>query len=324
MNRRYFIKNTGLTGLGLSLSGVTMPSIAEWLLSNNDMKPFFKLSLAQWSLHKAILEFKTLHPLDFAKKANALGFGAIEYVSQLYNSELEKQSLDKLITELKKRSVDNGIKNVLIMIDGEGELASPIKQQRDSAILKHAKWVDAAAELGCHAIRVNLFGADTENDAALWEASSADGLSRLAKYAAKSNINVIVENHGGLSSDAEKLVNVIKAVNLKNCGTLPDFGNFCLKREHGEQWGAKCIEEYDKYKGVQELIPFAHGVSAKTYDFDAKGNETSIDYVRMLTIVKESGYSGYIGIEYEGSRLSEEEGIEATKDLLLRVAKQLG
>jgi len=324
MNRRYFIKTTGLTGLGLGASRLAVPSLTDWLLNSYTMKPFFKISLSQWSLHKAILESKTLSPLDFAKKAHELGFEAIEYVNQLYNAELEKQSLDKLITDLKKRSNDHGVKNVLIMIDGEGELASLSKQERDSAISKHSKWVDAAAELECHAIRVNLFGTEAENDFEKWKETSVDGLGRLAQYAAKSNINVIVENHGGLSSNAQKLTSVIKAINLKNCGTLPDFGNFCVKYENGERWGTPCIEEYDKYKGVQELMPFAHGVSAKTYEFDAKGNETTIDYTRMLKIVKDAGYSGHIGIEYEGSRLSEEEGIKATKDLLLKVAKQLG
>lgn len=324
MNRRLFIRNTGLTGIGLSLTGLAVPSLAEWLDSENSTKPFFKLSLAQWSLHKAILETRTLSPLDFAQKAKSLGFEAIEYVNQLYTAELEKQSLDKLVADLKKRSKDQGVKNVLIMIDNEGELAALNKADRDEAIGKHSKWVDAAHEMGCHAIRVNLFGTGAEQDFDKWKATSVDGLGRLAEYAAKSNISVIVENHGGLSSDAGKLTDVIRTINLKNCGTLPDFGNFCVKRQGGERWGAPCIDEYDKYKGVLELMPFAHGVSAKTFDFDANGNETTIDYTRMLKIVKEAGYKGHIGVEYEGSRLSEEEGIKATRDLLLKIGKQLG
>ncbi len=322
MNRRSFIKNTGLAGAGLTLAG----PVTSWLMENTVLpgsKPFFKLSLAQWSLHKAILETKTLPALDFAKKARALGFEAVEYVNQLYNPELESMGLDKLVKELKKRSSDNGIKNVLIMIDGEGELAALTKMERDEAIAKHSKWVDAAAELGCGSIRVNLFGTGAENDFDKWKESSVDGLGRLSAYAKKSNVNVIVENHGGLSSDAGKLTDVIKAINMKNCGTLPDFGNFCVKREGGERWGAACIEEYDKYKGVRELMPFAHGVSAKTFDFDANGNETTIDYKKMLKIVKEAGYTGHIGIEYEGNRLGEEEGIKATKELLLRVAGEM-
>lgn len=322
MNRRLFLKNTGLAGAGISLAG----PVTSWLMENTlltDSKPFFRLSLAQWSLHKAILETKTLSALDFAKKARALGIEAIEYVNQLYNPELQNMGLDKLVKELDKRSKDNGVRNVLIMIDGEGELAALSKTERDDAIAKHSKWVDAAAELGCGSIRVNLFGTGAENDFKIWKETSVDGLGRLAEYAKKSKINVIVENHGGLSSDAGKLTDVIKTIGLKNCGTLPDFGNFCVKRQGGERWGAPCIDEYDKYKGVLELMPFAHGVSAKTYDFDTNGNETTIDYKRMLKIVKDAGYTGHIGIEYEGNRLSEEEGIKATKELLMRVAGEI-
>lgn len=322
MNRRIFIKNTGTAGLGLSMAGAALPSLAEWL-SGSDSKPFFKLSLAQWSLHKAILETKTMDAMDFARKARSLGFESVEYVNQLYESHIKQQGHDAIIRELKKRSAGHGVNNVLIMIDNEGELAAATKAERDTAIASHSKWVDAAHELGCHAIRVNLFGTGTETDFNLWKDASMDGLGRLAHYAAKSNINVIVENHGGLSSDAGKLTEVIKAIRLNNCGTLPDFGNFCVKRKGGERWGAPCIDEYDKYKGVLELMPFAHGVSAKSYDFDANGNETTIDYRRMLKIVKEAGYNGHIGIEYEGNRMSEEQGIAATKALLLKAASEL-
>ena len=322
MNRRSFLKNTGFAGAGLTMAG----PLTSWLMENTlpDTGPFFKLSLAQWSLHKAILETKTLAALDFAKKARELRFEAVEYVNDLYRPELQSMGFDNLVKQLKQRSNDNGVKNVLIMIDGEGELAALSKSERSEAIAKHSKWVDAAAELGCHSVRVNLFGTGAENDFSIWKETSVDGLGRLAAYAKKSRINVIVENHGGLSSDAGKLTDVIKAINLENCGTLPDFGNFCVKRQGGERWGAPCIDEYDKYKGVLELMPFAHGVSAKTYDFDANGNETTIDYRRMLKIVKDAGYTGHIGIEYEGNRLGEEEGIRATRDLLLRVATETG
>ncbi|MCW4468557.1 TIM barrel protein [Flavobacterium sp. MFBS3-15] len=323
MNRRSFLKNTGFAGAGLTMAG----PLTSWLMENTLLPhthPFFKLSLAQWSLHKAILETKTLAALDFAKKARELGFEAVEYVNDLYRPELQSMGFDNLVKQLKQRSNDNGVKNVLIMIDGEGELAALSKSERSEAIAKHSKWVDAAAELGCHSVRVNLFGTGAENDFSIWKETSVDGLGRLAAYAKKSRINVIVENHGGLSSDAGKLTDVIKAINLENCGTLPDFGNFCVKRQGGERWGAPCIDEYDKYKGVFELMPFAHGVSAKTYDFDANGNETTIDYRRMLKIVKDAGYTGHIGIEYEGNRLGEEEGIKATKELLMRVATETG
>ena len=320
MDRRGFIKSAGLGGIAVGMAGTVMP-LQEWF--SGVTKPFFKLSLAQWSLHRAILENKSLNPLDFAHKARELGFDAVEYVNQLYAQELALNGFDKLVTGLKKRSADNGLANVLIMVDNEGELAALSKAERDIAIAGHSKWIDAAAELGCHSIRVNLFGTGAEHDFGIWKDTSTDGLGRLAEYAAKSNINVIVENHGGMSSDAAKLIDVIKAINMPNCGTLPDFGNFCVKRQGGERWGAPCIEEYDKYKGVAELMPFAKGVSAKSYDFDAARNEVSIDYARMLKIVKDAGYTGYIGVEYEGSRLSEEDGIKATKDLLIKTVAQL-
>ena len=321
MNRRLFLENTGKFSMALGLAQIINPldklfDVTDEPVTEKDL--FFKFSLAQWSLHKAI-HSKTLDALDFAKKAKELGFDAVEYVNQLYTIDQDNAtaSINKLVKELKTRSNDNGVSNVLIMIDNEGELAGVNKATRNDAIVRHSRWVDAAAGLGCHSIRVNLSGKGAETFD-IWKEKSVDGLGRLAEYAAKSKINVIVENHGGLSSDAGKLTDVIKTINLKNCGTLPDFGNFCIKRE-----GDKCIDEYDRYKGVKELMPFAKGVSAKTYDFDANGNETTIDYVKILQIVKDAGYKGRIGIEYEGDRLSEEEGIKATKALLLKAAAKL-
>ncbi len=282
--------------------------------------PFFKLSLAQWSLHKAMKDDNTIDPIDFAQKASEMGFEGLEYVSQLYNKKLETIGMDALLDSLKAQSNHYGMKNLLIMVDGEGDLASPEEAKREEAVENHKKWVDAAAFLGCHSIRVNLFGT---MDAEVWKETAQDGLSKLAGYAKEKNINVIVENHGYLSSNAALLVEVIEGVNATNCGTLPDFGNFCLKREGGELWNAACVEEYDKYKGVKEMMPFAKAVSAKSHDFDENGNETGIDYMKMLQIVKDAGYTGYIGVEYEGSILNEVDGIEATKKLLINASKNL-
>ena len=281
--------------------------------------PFFKLSLAQWSLHKMIEDGK-MDPFDFAQKANELGFEGIEYVSQLYSKKLEDMSMDALLDSLKTKSEQYKVKNVLIMIDGEGDLSSPEEVKRNEAIENHKKWVDAAKFLGCHSIRVNTFGT---NDPEEWVKSTEDGLRKLSEYAATKSINVLVENHGWLSSDAPKVVEVIKAVNMPNCGTLPDFGNWCVKRKDGEKWG-ECLEEYpDIYKGMELIMPFAKAVSAKSYDFNETGDETKIDYTKMLQIVKDAGYSGYIGIEYEGERLSEEAGIIATKNLLIGASKKI-
>lgn len=281
--------------------------------------PFFKLSLAQWSLHTAIWD-KTMSSMHFAKEAKEMGFEGLEYVSGLYGEEIEKMGMPTLLDSLKSESEQYGMKNLLIMVDGEGELANPDVLKRDTAVENHKKWVDAAAFLDCHSIRVNLFGT---LDSTEWKEASIDGLSKLAAYAKTKNINVIVENHGYLSSNAALLVEVMKAINVPNCGTLPDFGNFCLLRGSGKQWDGECIEEYDKYQGVAEMMPYAKAVSAKSYDFDEAGIETKIDYTKMLQIVKNAGYKGYIGVEYEGSRLSEKEGILATKALLLKLRESL-
>ncbi|MDH7448096.1 sugar phosphate isomerase/epimerase family protein [Aquimarina sp. 2201CG14-23] len=284
--------------------------------------PFFELSLAQWSLHKEIQSGK-LDPIDFAQKAKELGFTGIEYVSQLYtykNAKEPQKALQQLLETLKAKSNEYNVQNLLIMVDGEGDLAVKDEKERNQTIENHKKWVDAAQFLGCHSIRVNLFGT---NDPEEWVQVATDGLTKLSEYAATKGVNVIVENHGYLSSDASLLAKVMQNVNKPNCGTLPDFGNFCLEREGGERWGASCIKEYPKYKGVEELMPFAKGVSAKSYDFDTNGHETTINYKKMLEIVKASGYQGHIGVEYEGERLSEIEGIIATRDLLINLSKQI-
>ncbi len=285
-------------------------------------EPFFELSLAQWSLHKEIQSGK-LDPMDFAKKAKELGFTGIEYVSQLYThlykdaGDPEKE-LHEILNALKNKSDQYNVQNLLIMVDGEGDLAVLGEKERNQTVENHKKWVDAAQFLGCHSIRVNLFGT---NDPEKWVEVATDGLKKLSEYAATKGINVIVENHGYLSSDASLLVKVMQNVNMKNCGTLPDFGNFCLEREGGARWGAKCVKEYPKYKGIEEMMPFAKGVSAKSYDFDADGNETTIDFKKMMDIIKTAGYQGYIGVEYEGERLSEIDGIIATRDLLIKLSK---
>ncbi len=333
MNRRKFVSKTAKTGLAISFFGAyackqekkeaqsvgageeTLVVVAE---------PFFKLSLAQWSINKMIRE-GGVDPYTFAEKAASWGFTGLEYVSQLYHKELEaagyseaamQNFVDKCNAEAKKYN----LQNVLIMIDRQGDLAAADDSVRDAAVENHHKWVDAAAAMGCHAIRVNLNGVQEPET---WKKASVDGLSKLATYAKDKNINIIVENHGGLSSNAAMLVAVMAEVGMDNCGTLPDFGNFCIKRESGDYYESKCIEEYDKYQGVEELMPYAKAVSAKAYDFDAEGNETKIDFERILKTVKKAGYKGFVGVEYEGKALGEEEGIMATKNLLIKIGKAL-
>jgi len=267
-------------------------------------EPPFKISLAQWSWHKRLFgqAEPKLDNLDFAKEAHALGIKAIEYVNIFFK---DKANDTKYLAEMKKRAGDLGVKSVLIMCDGEGALGDPDSDLRSRAVNNHHKWVRAAKYLGCHSIRVNAYskGPDEEQ-----QKLAADGLRRLSEYAAGHDINVIVENHGGLSSDGKWLTGVIKKVDLPNCGTLPDFGNF--------------PPETDIYKAVEMLMPYAKSVSAKSYDFDEKGDETKIDYYRMMKIVLDAGYKSYVGIEYEGERLSETEGIVATKKLLEKIREQ--
>lgn len=289
-------------------------------LTVEETKPDIKLSLAQWSMHKMIFE-EGVDPYTFAEKAKAWGFEGLEYVSGLYYKELQaanfsEEAMANWVQKSKAESEKHGLKNLLIMIDGQGDLAATDEKERKEAVESHYKWVDAAAALGSHSIRVNLNGTQ---DPELWVPASVDGLTQLATYAKDKNINIIVENHGGPSSNAQLLVEVMEKVGMENCGTLPDFGNFCIKREAGDYYESKCLEEYDKYKGVEELMPYAKAVSAKSYSFDAEGNETKIDYAKMMDIVMEAGYSGFVGVEYEGSELSEEEGILATKRLLEKV-----
>ena len=277
----------------------------------------FEISLAQWSLHRSLYSGELDH-LDFAKisKEN-FGIDAIEYVNSFFFEKAEDKSY---LREMKNRADDYGVKSLLIMCDNEGSLGDPDNQKRQKAVENHYKWHEAAKYLGCHSIRVNAYLTESlhglevgdytktgsyENQVSL----DADGLRKLTEFGANLGINTIVENHGGLSSDGAWLASVMKAVDHPMCGTLPDFGNF---RIEGDRW-------YDRYKGVKELMPFAKAVSAKSHDFDSNGNETRTDFFRMMDIVMDAGYSGYVGIEYEGSEMDEMSGIKATKDLLERV-----
>ena len=326
MKRRNFVQDTFTAGIALSMIGVyscKSKEKQEESVADTDMKktrPMLQLSLAQWSMHRMIND-QGMNPYLFAEKAKEWGFAGLEYVSQLYEKELKEKAFSKeAMNDFVKRSLEestkHGMQNLIIMIDHEGDLSVADKMERKKAVENHLKWVDAAAALGCHSVRVNLMGSKIATE---WVPASVDGLTQLSTYAKTKNVNVIVENHGGFSSNAAMLVDVINQVGLPNCGTLPDFGNFCVKREDGSYFSSPCIEEYDRYQGIQELMPYAKAVSAKSHDFDEKGNEIHTDYARMLEIVENAGYSGYIGVEYEGSSLGEEEGILATKKLLLKL-----
>ncbi len=295
MHRRDFLKHAALAAGGL----------AAWPRGAfaRPRKNLYEISLAQWSLHRALFA-KELDPLDFPKVARqTFGLDAVEYVNTFYREHATDRAY---IAELKKRCEGEGVRSLLIMCDGEGNLGDPDEAKRLQAVENHRKWLEAAQQLGCHSIRVN---ARSEGSYEEQMRLAADGLRRLAELGDTYGLNVLVENHGGLSSNGAWLAGVMKRVDHPRCGTLPDFGNF---RIEGDTW-------YDRYQGVAELMPYARAVSAKSHDFDEEGNEIHTDYFRMMRIVLDAGYRGYVGIEYEGEGLSEEDGIRATKALLVRV-----
>jgi L-ribulose-5-phosphate 3-epimerase len=304
-SRRKFIRNMAGIGAGVAASGL-MPGL---LAACNGPAPlFFSISLAEWSLNRTLKRWDNDHytdatgdPLDFPIMArNLYGIDAVEYVNTFF---FHKTGDQNFMTELKNRCDGEGVKSMLIMVDSEGDLGDPDEEQRTRAVQNHYKWVEAAKFLGCHSIRVNARSKGS------WEEQmklASEGLRSLCEFAEDYGLNVIVENHGGLSSNGKWLTGVMKMTDHPLCGTLPDFGNFRISPD----------EEYDRYLGTEEMMPWAKGVSAKSYDFDDEGNETTIDYFRMLKIVKDAGYTGHIGIEYEGGRLSEADGIKATKALL--------
>lgn len=306
-NRRDFLATAVAAGAGLSLGGATMSKL---MAEEAGTEPF-KISVAEYSLHRMIGKGE-LDPRDYGPfcKEN-FGVDAVEYWMGPF---ADKANDLAYMGEMQKKSEDAGVKQLLIMCDiAGGDLGTPDEKARQTAVELHYPWVEAAKRMGCHSIRVNARSAGPKEEQAKL---AADGLRKLSEFAAPHSINVIVENHGGYSSDGAWLAGVMKEVNLPNCGTLPDFGNFFVDRAQGI--------EYDKYKGVEELMPYAKAVSAKSHVFDAEGNEAEIDYFKMMQIVMDAGYHGYVGIEWEGAEPeSEIEGVMLTKRLLERVREKL-
>lgn len=297
-NRRQFIKSTAAVAAAAFVPRIGFAA---------EKAPLFEISLAQWSLHSALFG-KKIDNLDFAKVAHEeFGIHAVEYVNQFFK---DKAHDEKYLNDMKSRADDHGVHSLLIMVDGEGALGAADEQQRLKTVDNHRKWLDAANALGCHSIRVNAASQGSYEEQIGY---AADGLARLTEVAEAQQLRVIVENHGGYSSDGHWLASVMQRVDHPHCGTLPDFGNFRIREN---AW-------YDRYRGVEELMPYAHAVSAKSHDFDEHGNETRTDYLRMMDIVLDAGYRGHVGIEYEGRQLDEYAGIKATKVLLERVRDQL-
>lgn len=300
LDRRQFL--TGAAALATGLS-------AGACVAGAPRGPLFRLSLAEWSFHRALFgrSGPPMTNLEFPRAARELGFEGVEYVNAFFK---DKAGDEAYLRELAKVVAGEGIVSLLIMCDGEGALGDADAAARARAVGNHHRWVDAARALGCHSIRVNAQSSGTRDEQ---QRLAADGLRALTEYAAARDLNVLVENHGGLSSDGAWLAGVMRRVDHPRCGTLPDFGNFRLGPE----------QEYDRYRGVSELMPFAKAVSAKSHDFDAHGDETHTDYRRMLRIVVDAGYHGFVGVEYEGDGLPEREGVVATRRLLERVRDEL-
>ena len=345
MNRRNFINKS-------SLGLVTLPFFNSDLFSSIKLSDpiFFKLSLAQFSLFRPILNGE-IDVYDFAKVSREEGFDGLEYMTTLYKpggwgqkkSTFGLKEAKDFANKSNKKADEFGQENVLLMIDGEGDLSRPGKKESTESIENHYKWIDAAAEMNCHSVRVNLYGSTDKDE---WKKSSIENLSKLCEYAKDYNINVIVENHNNLSSDADLLVEVIKGVDHENFGTLPDFGGWCLEfdteirntlygRARGKDAKNKnekpltiadaCKTLYDRYDGMKKILPFAKAVSAKSHVFDEKGENMTFSYKKMMKLVKDSGYKGFIGVEYSGmgGNISALEGIRLTKNLIIKYAKEI-
>ena len=298
MKRRDFIKQSAAITGGLTLTGIGSSIIASCATSET-----FKISLAEWSLHRS-LQSGDIDHFDFYSIAkNEFGISAVEYVNSFF---FDKAKNLTYLKEMKTRADDLGVKSLLIMCDNEGNLGDPDSNKRTQAIENNYKWVEAAQYLGCHSIRVNARSFGTYDEQI---ELATDGLRRLTEFGDTLDINTIVENHGGLSSNGEWLSAVMEKVGNPRVGTLPDFGNFRLE---GDKW-------YDRYKGMKEIMPYAKAVSAKSHEFDKNGNETGTDYYKMMKIVLDAGYHGYVGIEYEGTVHSEMEGIRLTLELLKKI-----
>jgi L-ribulose-5-phosphate 3-epimerase len=237
-----------------------------------------EISLAAWSLVRSFRNGKwKLVDLPRICREN-LGIGALEFVNQFF----ENPVLQYLQT-VKRAGKQYEVKFVRIMVDGEGEMAAVEKKDRLASARAHRKWVDIAYELGCADIRCNMRGGtpDWKNDKDLVK-RAAEAFNDLLEYARPANIDILIENHGGASSDPDTLVAVMKAVNNPHFGTLPDYGNVNL----GD----------DRYEVMRKILPYAKGVSVKAA-WTADGNNVFGDLEKLIKITQESGFHGFWGIE---------------------------
>jgi sugar phosphate isomerase/epimerase len=277
-------------------------------LASQASSPEAKYTLAQWSFHRDLFDGK-IDSVDFINAAGEMGFIGVEYVSQFFQDKVEDFAYFDTLNAAAKKA---GIKNIMIQVDNIGNLSSSDPEQRNQALADGKKWVDAASYLGCALMRVNAHGEGSPEEI---KANSIEAIGELAEYAKTKGVQIIIENHGGISNDGAWLADLISKLADKNVAGLADFHNWCIERENGELWGAPCIKEYDAYHGFAELIGTAKSVSVKALEFDANGDETSMDFVKFFQIMKTASYDGYLGVEYEGSSLPSREGILKTKAL---------
>ena len=295
MKRRSVLKHLSLGSGALALN----PSV----LFADDQEPWLKFAVQQYSFNRQ-LKSGELDMLDYPKTVvEGTGIKALEY----FNGHMEEKASDTaFFKEIRKRTDDLGAVNTMILCRSKSALDSPDAAERSASVESYKPWLEAMKILGGLCIRVDV---RSPGDAEEQKQHAVAGLQKLTEVADKEfELDIVVENHGNHSSNGAWVADVMKKVGLENCGTLPDFQNFT---------------DYDPYQGVKEMMPWAKIVCAKSKKFDESGNEVNVDYRRMLKIVKDSGFKGYIGIEFEGHDVDPVSGINATKKLIETVMAEM-
>ena len=289
-SRRHFIQGLGTGALAMALNSS---------LTGKEKKTVdrFHIGIQEYTFNRWLKSGKLNH-LDYpALVKKELGISYVEYWNRPFDG---KHTDPAYVGELAKCTRNEGIQNVLILVDEKHELDHADKLERDKSIDLHKAWIDCAEQLGCLAIRVNCrMGGDPKDNLN----RAVDGVGRLCEYAKDTSVKVVIEPHGRNSQDPDWLVSVMNALNHSHAGLLPDFNNF---------------GKYDRYDAVKKTLPFAPAVCAKALKFDKEGNESNTDFERMLKIVHDSEYSGVISIEFEGHDIDPITGSRMTKELILR------
>ena len=293
VTRREFIGSTIAAGALAGAGNMSLPGKA----AAADRPTKDDISLAAWSLVREFREGKWKN-LDLPRICREdFGINGLEFVNSFFELPTERY-----LNQLKKNAAEHGVTLVLIMVDGEGNMSAMEKKERMQAALNHRKWVDIAASLGCHAIRCNVGGPSKDYDQDTMK-RAADSFGNLVEYASQYPLNVILENHGGASSNPDMMIGLMKAINSPNFGTLPDFGN---------------IYEFDRYESIRKLVAYAKGISVKT-KFKPNGTHPDYDLEKLLKICMEEGYHGFYGIEQESPDANSWQAVRWSKAVIDRV-----